>query len=107
MFERAREVVTNRMQQAAARNKERADAKLPKSVTHPDIGSLVYLKRCAFTQRHKLQNKYFDEMYVVVWHNLEKDVYHIRPVKGGPLKVVNRKLLKAKFQLDEGNEESI
>ena len=65
MFERAREVVTERMQRIAAKNKERVDVKLSKNTIHPDVGSIVYLIKCAFTQRHKLQNKYFDEMYVV------------------------------------------
>ena len=105
MFERAREVVSERMQRIAAKNKERVDVKLSKNTIHPDVGSIVYLKKCAFTQRHKLQNKYFDEMYVVVWHNSEKDVYHVRPVKGGPLKVVNRKLLKVKFPIETGCDE--
>ena len=58
------------------------------------MGSYVYLKKCAFTRRHKLENVYLDEIYVVIWVNPTKDVYQIRPINGGPARVVNRRLIR-------------
>lgn len=57
------------------------------------VGAQVLLKKCAFQSRHKLEDKYSRQAFVVVDVNEEKDVYRIRPVSGGPEQIVNRKLL--------------
>ena len=68
--------------------------KISTSLVHPSVGDIVYLKQCAFTDRHKVQNTYDETPYVVVWHNNDKDVYRIRPVHGGASKVVHRTLIR-------------
>ena len=35
-----------------------------------------------------------DKLYLVIWHNDHQDVYHVRPINGGEVKVINRKLLR-------------
>ena len=55
--------------------------------------SLVLISNCAFKGRHKLRDKYEKDSYVVIWVNEHGDVCHIRPVKGGQERTVNRKHL--------------
>ena len=57
------------------------------------MGSRVLLKKCAFTVRHKLVNRYGDQCYVVVSANDDLNLYEVRPALGGPAKWLNRKLL--------------
>ena len=94
LVERAQKVVRERTDKVAARNKARADANISASPPPPGIGSLVYLKKCAFSKRHKLENVYYDELYVVAWVNPTKDIYRIRPINGGHSKIVNRRLIR-------------
>ena len=59
-----------------------------------DTGSQVLMRKCGFRGRHKLQDKYERDPYIVTWVNEHRDVYHIRPMKGGTEKTVNRKYLR-------------
>lgn len=65
---------------------------LPKSCPFT-VGTRVLLKRCAFTGRHKLADKFHNKPYVVTHVNQSEDVYEIRPLLGGRLSKVHRKLL--------------
>lgn len=58
-----------------------------------EVGNQVLLKKCAFTDRHKLEDLFHRDPFIVVGVSAEGDVYKIRPVLGGPEQNVNRKLL--------------
>ncbi|XP_041482019.1 uncharacterized protein LOC121429155 [Lytechinus variegatus] len=58
-----------------------------------NIGARVLLKKCAFEGRHKLEDKVLRDPFIVTAVNEMGDVYKIRPMFGGPTKVVNRRLL--------------
>ena len=94
LLERANEIVQNRIKQSAQHNKVLHDDRAPSLGRVIPTGTQVLLKKCAFSGRHKIQDVYESDRYVVVWHNEEEDVYAIRPVKGGNEKVVNRRLLR-------------
>lgn len=53
----------------------------------------VLVKQCAFKGRHKLQDQFGEERYVVVRCNAEQDLYEVRPALGGHRKWLNRKML--------------
>ena len=57
------------------------------------VGTRVLLKKCAFDGRHKLDDKVLRDPFVVTAVNETGDIYKIRPILGGPMKVVNRRLL--------------
>ncbi|KAJ8020637.1 hypothetical protein HOLleu_40281 [Holothuria leucospilota] len=105
-LEVAHRIAQKKMTAAMRTRKERHDTK-PMSSVLP-VGTRVLLKKCAFTGRHKLEDKYYREAFVVVWRNREDDVYTIRPVMGGPTQTVNRKLLledpRADCQTDESEQ---
>lgn len=90
-LKRAHKLVKDRMISAAAANKQRYD-KLAQACPLP-IGSRVLVKRCAFTDRHKLSNHFCEEQYIVVKRNSAKDLYAVRPALGGPERWLNRKML--------------
>nr|XP_054752577.1 uncharacterized protein LOC129258313 [Lytechinus pictus] len=87
------DLVEKNLNANAEENKTKHDRRVQSSPLV--IGQSVLLKRMAFSTRHKLKDKYFREPYVVVDINKEGDVYSIRPLHGGTLKTVNRKLLIA------------
>ena len=58
------------------------------------VGSQVLKRKLAFRGRHKLQDKYEHDPYVVTWVNEHGDVYKIRPMTGGPEVTINRKYLR-------------
>ncbi|PIK40533.1 putative transposon Ty3-I Gag-Pol polyprotein [Apostichopus japonicus] len=60
---------------------------------HILVGSTVLLKKCAHEGRHKLEDKYNREPFIVVGVNEGLDVYSIRPLLGGAVRTVNRRLL--------------
>ena len=84
-------VAKDRMMKAADANKKLYDKKV--SSAPLPVDSLVLLKHCAFTERHKLKDNFNSEQYIVVKANAENDIYAIRPSAGGKEKWVNRKLL--------------
>lgn len=64
-------------------------------ITNPalEVGDRVLLKRNAFTERHKLEDKFYEIPYVIVEKNDENDLFKIRPAMGGVPKWVNRRRL--------------
>lgn len=90
-LEKAHTIVKKRIIAMQGTRKARHDKQFISSPI--SVGQRVLLKNCAFTTRHKLEDIYDREPYVVEWVNKEKDVYCIRPSMGGPTKTVNRKLL--------------
>jgi hypothetical protein len=93
LLSRASELVKERVAKSCNRNKATYDRKVKPSKPI-EIGSHVLLRKCAFKGRHKLADKFERDPYVVVWINEHSDVFRIRPLKGGPERVVNRKLLR-------------
>ena len=94
LLEGANEIVQSRIKKSAQHNKVLHDDRAPSLSRVIPTGTQVLLKRSAFSGRHKIQDVYESDRYVVVWHNEEEDVYAIRPVKGGSEKIVNRRLLR-------------
>ena len=91
LMKRAHEVVSSRLRAAAEKEEHRYGRNT--SATTLEVGDRVLLKRHAFTERHKLQDKFYDTPYVVVDVNNHNDLYQIRPASGGELKWVNRRQL--------------
>ena len=57
------------------------------------MGTRVLLKKCKFTERHKLSDHFDTEQHVVVKCNADGDLYAVRPICGGTEKWLNRKML--------------
>lgn len=89
-LKKAHSLAEQRMNAALQKQKQKHDDK-PLCEDIP-IGKRVLLQKCAFSARHKLEDRYNSESHVEVWLN-PGDVYGIRPVMGGPTQKVNRKLL--------------
>ena len=90
-LERIHQVVLERQKRSNARNKRAHDqARLTEQLP---VGARVLLKRCHFTERHKLQNKFYETPYEIMEEKSKNSVYVIRPVDGGSTKTVNRNLL--------------
>lgn len=87
----AHKVAKERTETSQQKEKEKHDV-LPQSVPL-EIGTQVLLKRCAFDGRHKLSDKFYRDPFTIVSVNQEQDVYSIRPLFGGPVQIVNRRLL--------------
>ena len=87
----ARECARKHITQVHQSEKKRKDSK-PMSESLP-VGSRVLLKRCAFDGRHKLEDRFHRSSFIVTDVNAHGDVYAIRPLLGGPIKWVNRRLL--------------
>ncbi len=93
LLNRAADIVKDRVAKRASYNKAQYDSR--GHLVHRPLapGSQVLMRRCAFGGRHKLQNKYEEDPYIVVWVNQCGDVCRIRPVSGGQERTVNRKYL--------------
>ena len=91
IIKKASQLAISRMKASCDRDKMRYDKKAKAKPL--EVGDNVLLKQCAFLNRHKLENQYKEQKYVVVSMNTEGDVYTIRPSRGGPELTVNRKLL--------------
>ena len=87
----AHAVAKDNIEAARKAEKVRHDA-LPMS---PDlnIGARVLLKKCTFDGRHKLDDKVLRDPFIITGVNDARDIYKIRPVLGGPTRVVNRRML--------------
>ncbi len=92
LLQRAGELVGQRIQNQANTNEKYGESK--RTFCPIPIGAQVLLKRCSFKGRHKLENHFETEPYVVVNVNSHRDVFTIRPIKGGHERVVNRKYLR-------------
>jgi transposase InsO family protein len=90
-LQRVHDVVRQRMEATVEKDKQRYDKRAKADVL--PVGSRVLLQQCAFDSRHKLADNYFHEPFVIVSHKEESNVYSIRPVSGGPVRTINRKLL--------------
>ena len=112
LLTRDSELVKERVAKSCERNKATYDRKVKPSKPIK-ISSHVLLRKQAFKGRHKLADVFERDPYVVVWINEHNDVYRIRPLKGGPERVVNRKLLRldpfaeseTENESDEGSDE--
>ena len=98
-LQRSDEVVKRNLEAAANSNKRRHDQR--PSAKDIGVGERVLLRQMAFGGRHKLADKYHRDRYIVVGVNPEKDVYQIRPLHGGEVRSVNRKLLLADPRQEE------
>ena len=90
-LKRVHKLATDRLVCAAAANKRHYDRRAMASSL--PIGSRVLTKQCAFKERHKLQDHFSEEQYIVVKCNIDQDLYEVRPALGGPTKWLNRKML--------------
>ena len=90
-LQQAHMVAKQNMETILKSEKTRHDA-LPMS-SPLSIGTRVLLKKCAFEGRHKLADKVLRDPFIVTAVNETGDVYKIRPMLGGPTRVVNRRLL--------------
>eukprot|EP00057_Strongylocentrotus_purpuratus_P010055 XP_011664529.1 PREDICTED: transposon Ty3-I Gag-Pol polyprotein [Strongylocentrotus purpuratus] len=88
---RMNKLVEKNLKEIVLGNKIKHDKQVKSSPL--EVGQQVLLKRMAFTTRHKLKDKFYRDPYVIVDVNREGDVYSIRPIHGGKVKTVNRKLL--------------
>ena len=91
LLREAHKVAKDRLTRAAAASKRRYDKRAHASPL--PVGSRVLLKRCAFTGRHKLSDKYGDHQYIIIERNRDGDLYAIRSSFGGTKRWVNRKML--------------
>lgn len=51
------------------------------------------MKKCSFEGRHKLDDKILRDPFIITAVKDSGDVYRIRPMLGGPTRVVNRRML--------------
>lgn len=86
LLNRAGDLVRENVRKRACLNEASYNAKV--NARPIAVGSQVLLRKCAFKGRHKIQDRYEREPYVVVWTNEQGDVYKIRPVNGGGEKTV-------------------
>ena len=91
IIRKTHKIVKNRLTHAAEVNKRNYDkrAKAPSL----KVGDRVLLKQAADTGRHKLSDKFKEELFVVVQCDADQSVFLIRPAIGGDCKRVNRKML--------------
>ena len=90
-LQHAHRLATSRTTKSRASDKRRWDRK---ALAKPlEIGDIVLLKRCAFRGRHKLEDHFLDDQFIITSINQQNDVYTIRPLLGGKEKKVNRELL--------------
>ena len=91
LLQKAHEIARAKTQIAAQKDKCRWDKKaLSKPV---QVGDKILLKKTTFKDRHKLENCFHKETYVVINMNEEKDVLQIKPLLGGKSKWVNREMV--------------
>ena len=58
-----------------------------------EIGARVLLQKTGFKDRHKLEDHYSSESYIVTACNNQQNLCEVRPVTGGPSRWVNRKMV--------------
>ena len=80
-----------KLRKRVAEDKQRYDRMVGPS--RMEVRQHVLLRQTGFTERHKLADKFIRDPYVIVGVNVDGDVCHIRPVHGGDIKTVNRRLL--------------
>ncbi|PIK33447.1 putative transposon Ty3-I Gag-Pol polyprotein [Apostichopus japonicus] len=90
-LQEAHKVAAEKIKTSKEKEKAKYD-QLPQS-TPLEVGARVLLRRTAFDGRHKLEDKFRRDPFVIVRVNPEGDVYGIRPLLGGPIQTVNRRLL--------------
>ena len=90
-IDRAWKIVQDRIEKAVDADKRRYDLKAKAPVLK--VGDHVFLQKTGFHHRHKLENHFIQDPFIVVDRKLEQGVYQIRPVMGGATKWVNRKML--------------
>ena len=91
IIKRTHQVVKDRLSRAADQNKRRYDRRANTSPLA--VGSRVLMKQCAYRGRHKLQNVFKEEPYIVVKCGKHQDLFLVKPTVGGESKWVNRKML--------------
>ena len=92
-FEKVYSLVETNIQKAGRHQKKGYDKKMRGAV--PQIGDRVLLKRVGFTGKHKLENRWEEEVYVILEQPHENiPVYRIQREDGkGRVKTVHRNLL--------------
>lgn len=90
-FKRAYEVAQREIEISRVARKKR-DENLARMSPPLSVGDLVLLKRQHFEGRHKLEDLYFPDPYIISDVNVDGDVYKIKPLTGtGKSKWVNRR----------------
>ena len=90
-LQRVHRLATSQTTKSRASDKRRWDRK---ALAKPlEIGDIVLLKRCAFRGRHKLEDHFMDNQFIITSINQQNDVYTIGPLLGDKEKKVNRELL--------------
>ena len=90
-MEKAWSIVRDRLEQAAAKSKQRYDRKARSLPLEP--GCHVLLQKTGFRDRHKLEDHFLSESYVITACNAQENLCEIRPILGGPSRWVNRKMI--------------
>ena len=88
-MEKAWSIVRDRLEQAAAKSKQRYDRKARSLPLEP--GCHVLLQKTGFRDRHKLEDHFLSESYVITACNAQENLCEIQPILGGPSRWVNRK----------------
>ena len=109
LIKRSHQIAQDRLRHAAQRSKARFDRRAKKRPLA--VGSRVLLRERAFRKRHKLQDHFKEEPFVVVKCNADDDLFLIKPVGSGTEKWVNRESLipdpREDWQLSEHDEPSL
>ena len=63
-YSRAKSIVENNVKTVAKHNKKCYDRGIRVPRTQPSVGSVVYLKQCAFPGRHKVKDSYMKDPFV-------------------------------------------
>ena len=90
-LKRVYDIVKQRLEKAASIRKQRYDSKA--HLPSLDIGSRVLLQKTGFKDRHKLEDHYNSDPYVVLRRNDSGELYEIRPALGGQSRWVNAKMI--------------
>ena len=91
MLDKAASVARQRIEKVVNEDKLRYDRKAKASVLH--IGDRVLLQRTGFKDRHKLEDHFLEDSFIITDSNAEQGLYEVRPAFGGESKWVNRKML--------------
>ena len=90
-LKRVYDIVKQRLEKAASTRKQCYDSKA--HLPSLDIGSRVLLQKTGFKDRHKLEDHYNSDPYVVLRRNDSGELYEIRPALGGQSRWVNAKMI--------------
>ena len=91
MMDKVWKVAQQRNEQALDKDKARHDKRVRGQSL--EIGDYVFKQKTGFRDRHKLEDNFCSEQFVVTDRNLDQNLYQIRPALGGKVQWINRKML--------------